>query len=79
LILSGASRPGDADPWFDRESSLFKGSVPQQHDRAESHCCAPGPINLHHRPDAAAVSALLAEGASGHGKNVLVILRFVFW
>src|SRR5882757_3983220 len=33
---------------------------------------------LHHRADAAAVTAVLAERASGHGKNVLVVLRFVF-
>jgi hypothetical protein len=33
---------------------------------------------LHHRPDAAAVTAVLAERASGDGKNVLVVLRFVF-
>ncbi len=33
---------------------------------------------LHHRPDAAAVTAVLAERASGHGKNALVVLRFVF-
>jgi hypothetical protein len=33
---------------------------------------------LHHRPDAAAVTASLAERASGHGKNLLVVLRFVF-
>jgi transglutaminase-like putative cysteine protease len=33
---------------------------------------------LHHRPDAAAVPAALAERASGHGKNFFVVLRFVF-
>jgi hypothetical protein len=33
---------------------------------------------LHHPPDAATVPAALAEGARGHGKNVLVVLRFVF-
>src|SRR4029077_1233139 len=33
---------------------------------------------LHHRPDAAAVTAAFAERASGHGKNLLVVLRFVF-
>ncbi len=33
---------------------------------------------LHHRPDAAAVASVFAERASGHGKNVRVILRFVF-
>src|SRR5882672_423940 len=33
---------------------------------------------LHHRPDAAAVTAVLAERASCHGKNVLVVPRFVF-
>jgi hypothetical protein len=33
---------------------------------------------LHHRPDTAAVTAMFAERASGHGKNLLVILRFVF-
>ena len=32
---------------------------------------------FHHRSDAAAVPAMLAERASGHGKNVLVVLRFV--
>src|SRR4029077_3206994 len=33
---------------------------------------------LHHRSDAAAVPAALAERASGHGKNFFVVLRFVF-
>jgi hypothetical protein len=33
---------------------------------------------LHHRPDAAAVTAVLAERASSYGKNVLVVLRFMF-
>src|SRR6185312_4714271 len=33
---------------------------------------------LHHCADAAAVAAVLAERASGDGKNVLVVLRFVF-
>src|SRR6266705_639668 len=33
---------------------------------------------LHHRPDAARVTTALAERASGHGKNLLVVLRFVF-
>jgi hypothetical protein len=33
---------------------------------------------FHYRADAAAVTAVLAERASGHGKNVLVVLRFVF-
>ena len=33
---------------------------------------------LHHRPDAAAVPAALTERASGHAKNLLVVLRFVF-
>src|SRR5437868_10054432 len=32
----------------------------------------------HHCPDAAAVPAALAEGASSHGKNPLVVLRFMF-
>ena len=33
---------------------------------------------LHHRPDAAAVTAVLAEGACSDRENVLVVLRFVF-
>jgi hypothetical protein len=33
---------------------------------------------LHHRPDAAAVAAALAERARSHRKNVLVVPRFVF-
>ena len=33
---------------------------------------------LHYRADAATVTAMLAERASGHGKNMLVVLRFVF-
>src|SRR3984893_2072231 len=33
---------------------------------------------LHYRADAAAVTAVLAERASGHGNNLLVVLRFVF-
>jgi hypothetical protein len=32
----------------------------------------------HHRPNAADVTAVLAERPRGHGKNVLVVLRFVF-
>ncbi len=34
---------------------------------------------LHHRPDAAAVTAALTESPSRDGKNFLVVLRFVFW
>src|SRR5438477_631747 len=33
---------------------------------------------LHHRPDAARVTTALAKRASGHGKNLLVVVRFVF-
>jgi hypothetical protein len=33
---------------------------------------------IHYRSDAAAFAAALAERASGHGKNPLVVLRFVF-
>ena len=37
------------------------------------------PYLLHHGADAAAVTAALAERARRHGKNLLVILRFVLW
>ena len=33
---------------------------------------------LHHRPDPARVTAALAKRASGHGKNLFVVLRFMF-